>query len=252
MNDGHRQPGRFGRAALWWIVRRGWLVAIAIVLGFIAQMAGALIGAAAWTTPGMKAHLLTGSTDWGLLWRADRAFAGWWSYETAYGVENRRRHPEINDIDLGAIPTVRFQSIPPTMRAPNLVDQAQLNRGQCLVVVAGWPFRSFGTQYTMGPNPTKAMPRMVPTVQSGDLLRDVLPAGLLTRLSLRDGNIIPYDVLWQGAIVNTVVWSIPFALLLLGIAPMRRTMRRRRKRCISCGYDLSTSPNGVCPECGPG
>lgn len=252
MVGGNRQRGRFGRSTLRWIVRRGWLVATAIVLGFIAQMAGAWIGAAVWTSPGMQAHLLTGSTDWGLLWRADRAFAGWWSYESARGVENRRRHPEINDIDLSAIPTVRFESIALKARAPELVDQAPIHRGQCLVVVAGWPARSFGTQYTMGPNPAKTMPRMVPTVQSGDLLRDVLPAGLLTLLSLRDGNIIPYEVLWQGAIVNTVVWSIPFALLLLSIAPMRRALRRRRKRCISCGYDLSASPNGVCPECGPG
>jgi len=215
-------------------------------------MAGAWIGAAVWTTPGMKAHLLEGSPDWGLTWRADRMFAGWWTFETQSSVETRKRHPEINDIDLATLPIVQFQSIPPKVRAPDLVDQAPLNRGQCMVVVAGWPLRSFGTQYTMARNPTNAMPRMIPVVESGDLLRDVLPAGLLTRLSLRDGNIVPYGVLWRGAIVNAVVWSIPFAILLLGLAPLRTVVRLRRRRCVACGYDLSASPNGVCPECGPG
>lgn len=32
--------------------------------------------------------------------------------------------------------------------------------------------------------------------------------------------------------------------------PVRRYRRRRRGRCLKCGYDLTGNVSGVCPECG--
>lgn len=32
--------------------------------------------------------------------------------------------------------------------------------------------------------------------------------------------------------------------------PLRRWRRRRRGRCVKCGYDLTGNVSGVCPECG--
>lgn len=32
--------------------------------------------------------------------------------------------------------------------------------------------------------------------------------------------------------------------------PLRRQRRRKRGRCVKCGYDLTGNTSGVCPECG--
>ena len=62
---------------------------------------------------------------------------------------------------------------------------------------------------------------------------------------------IPLRPIWTGFAINTifyavimwVLWSSPFAA--------RRMIRRKRGRCLNCGYDLrGTSEGEVCPECG--
>ena len=41
-----------------------------------------------------------------------------------------------------------------------------------------------------------------------------------------------------------------YPMLVLIRGPMRRWRRRRRGRCIRCGYSLEGNVSGVCPECG--
>ena len=66
-------------------------------------------------------------------------------------------------------------------------------------------------------------------------------------------KVLPLRPIWPGFAMNTlfyavivwVLWSSPFAA--------RRFIRRKRGRCIKCGYDLRGSSGGggeVCPECG--
>jgi len=40
------------------------------------------------------------------------------------------------------------------------------------------------------------------------------------------------------------------ASVFLLLRPCRRVYRRRRGRCIECGYNLTGNVSGVCPECG--
>ena len=64
------------------------------------------------------------------------------------------------------------------------------------------------------------------------------------------------DSLFVTAIEHRFSLLVPFVALALypTIAfirgPLRRWRRRRRGRCVTCGYDLTGNVSGVCPECG--
>jgi hypothetical protein len=66
-----------------------------------------------------------------------------------------------------------------------------------------------------------------------------------------DGTVLPTVPLWPGFLVDTafwggaafVVWSVRG-----GAGFVRRGVRRRRGRCVRCGYELKGL--AVCPECG--
>lgn len=75
---------------------------------------------------------------------------------------------------------------------------------------------------------------------------------IATRNTL-DRFALPLLPLWPGFLINTLF----YALLLFGAwrvpGVVRRTLRRRRGRCIACGYDRDgLDPDAACPECGAG
>jgi hypothetical protein len=80
---------------------------------------------------------------------------------------------------------------------------------------------------------------------------DVFP-GAYRPISVR---VLPFGIIWVGFVVNTLfhafVW-VGFFLLLTAPWAIRRSIRRRRGRCVACNYDLRSSgvPHNVCPECG--
>lgn len=66
-----------------------------------------------------------------------------------------------------------------------------------------------------------------------------------------DGLHVPVSIMWPGFALNTLfyaaiawgLWQVPLAI--------RRRGRRRRNRCVSCGYDRAGLGIGAaCPECG--
>ncbi len=64
------------------------------------------------------------------------------------------------------------------------------------------------------------------------------------------GFYLPVRQILPGCLINTLfygailwaLWSAPFAT--------RRLIRKRRGRCVRCGYDLRHAEHDVCPECG--
>lgn len=61
---------------------------------------------------------------------------------------------------------------------------------------------------------------------------------------------LPYQPLWTGLVMNTLIYSLAWVALLLGPAMLRRWLRRRRGLCERCGYDLRNVAHARCPECG--
>lgn len=55
-----------------------------------------------------------------------------------------------------------------------------------------------------------------------------------------------------GLFANTLFWSACLAAPFASFRLLKHTLRRRRRACLRCGYDLGglAGGGGVCPECG--
>ena len=61
---------------------------------------------------------------------------------------------------------------------------------------------------------------------------------------------LPYQPIWTGVVVNTILYAPLVWLLTVGPFTARRMIRRRRGHCIKCCYDLRGDFSVGCPECG--
>lgn len=62
------------------------------------------------------------------------------------------------------------------------------------------------------------------------------------------GCVLPTLPVWPGFAVNTAIYGVLIWLVGFGPFALRRTLRRRRGRCVRCGYDVAGLTK--CPECG--
>lgn len=62
--------------------------------------------------------------------------------------------------------------------------------------------------------------------------------------------VVPFGPLWPGFLLNTLFYAAILAALFFASGRIRRTLRRRRGRCVTCNYDRRGTPDAPCPECG--
>jgi hypothetical protein len=70
-----------------------------------------------------------------------------------------------------------------------------------------------------------------------------------------DRNLLPYDPIWSGMLINVAFYGGIWCWLLLGIGFIQRRKRVRRMlrgRCPECRHDLRSDLAAGCPECGWG
>ena len=60
---------------------------------------------------------------------------------------------------------------------------------------------------------------------------------------------VPLRPIWPGFAINTLFYAAILWLFSLGPVTAHRMIRRKRGRCIKCGYDVSHAPHDRCPEC---
>lgn len=61
---------------------------------------------------------------------------------------------------------------------------------------------------------------------------------------------LPVSPMWAGVAVDTAFYGAAGWCMAFGPGVVRRHLRRRRRACPGCGYDVRGL--GGCPECGPG
>lgn len=81
----------------------------------------------------------------------------------------------------------------------------------------------------------------------GGILLSGQPSAVIPRF-----RALPMRPMWSGLIINAIVFSATWMVLLLAPACLRRSLRRRQGRCLKCGYDLRDKIADGCPECGSG
>jgi hypothetical protein len=129
-------------------------------------------------------------------------------------------------------------------------DDLNWNQGPARVCLSryrfGWPWGSLyfdfiGVQGAMSKQETRA-----------------LVGELSTRAGLREGvplkwwpgsnGPLPVAVLPLGSAANSAVFALVWFVAVAGPPKLRRWHRRRRGRCVACGYPIGPLP--VCSECG--
>lgn len=114
----------------------------------------------------------------------------------------------------------------------------------------GWPFVALWYEEAADVNAggTPFAPQTGPAI----------PIGFVDRVTathtVRVPRFLPVRPIWGGLLLNTLIFAIAWALLLVamfvGGSRLRRRWRLKRGRCPACRYDLSGTQHEACPECG--
>jgi len=117
----------------------------------------------------------------------------------------------------------------------NFTRHLQRNEAFAVHVQAGWPLWCLEGDVWFTTYP-----------YNSECIQD--PIGIV---KVGDNHLLPIRIVWRGIAINTIFYAALLWLLTLGPFTARRMIRRKRGRCIKCGYDLRGTPD-LCPECGWG
>lgn len=130
---------------------------------------------------------------------------------------------------------------------------------EVVTIHQGWPLRCIRGEVWHSWRPADpppitfslSLPGMAPATPGPLPLPYALRSVHALRRAGRDPVLIPTRVAWAGFAANTAMFGAAWLLLLAAPRRMIRFVRRKRKRCPACGYDLSATALGArCPECG--
>lgn len=114
------------------------------------------------------------------------------------------------------------------------------------IIEAGWPARAFWGWTRIGPNADGY------GLERWGLVRVPM---LFDRPPSPPPNAMDFPLrpVWSGFAINTALFSAAAGFLWFGPGFLRLWIRRRRGRCLACGFDRAgLAAETACPECGTG
>lgn len=121
---------------------------------------------------------------------------------------------------------------------------------------AGWPMRCFAASLVwlspVSADPLPSLPSADPRVrQRYGILIPAANIDLRIDPTFFKTRFLPLQPLWIPLVLNSAFWGLCWGLIFGARRGAIHKHRRRRNRCIQCGYDLrGTDPNLGCSECG--
>ncbi len=115
---------------------------------------------------------------------------------------------------------------------------------------SGWPLRALeGSALEALAVQTDPLGHRWAVEASGELqLEYRIVSGKPRVVSVR--RIMPLRPMWPGFALNTLFFAAAWLAAVMLARKAQRVLRRLRRRCTRCGYDLRAEPGGGCPECG--
>lgn len=120
----------------------------------------------------------------------------------------------------------------------------------------GWPLRSFEVVIVVcqsAPDEATILQAFAnnPHDPWGILVRGAWPKPARDVISILDTpQWLPLRPVPFGFFGNTLLYACTVWLAVRGAGQVRRLIRRSRRCCVNCGYDLRGTPSNVCSECG--
>lgn len=110
----------------------------------------------------------------------------------------------------------------------------------------GWPMRSFRWYRSRG--------KMYGAIElPGDRgIQDQDDNGTGITGTLIGARAIPFLPIWPGLVLDSTLYATLLWMMMRVSSTLRGLIRRKRGRCLACGYDLRGDLAGGCPECGWG
>lgn len=165
---------------------------------------------------------------------------------------HQRRHPSARSVQIGRALWTKYapedaaEAPEVTIFGANFAGEFCLINAESETVIAsmpfectGWPLKSFAALAVGSLRPPAVKYSEFEVI--GDIALDWNDGG---------GPLLPYLPVWRGIVINTVFYGAMFWLMVFSWPVGRRIIRKRRGRCLWCGYDLRGTEHDRCPECG--
>jgi hypothetical protein len=196
-----------------------------------------------WPTGWTDLHSETSAEDSS----SERVKSWTWSYTPAWSTMLLARFPEHAGVDEQAAwgRLTRMMAFATDLHRSSHVDRidrfGEKQLDWWIEYRTGWPWTSWSAKHFAEPSAEGVAIRREHFVIVSD------PTGFDD-----EGIVVPYQPVWSGIILNSLVGAAGTWALIFLPSAVRTVRRRRRGRCVACGYDLAGVDGGECPECGGG